>query len=52
VSAARKVVAGSRVPYAVYESDEGMNHLDPLFAATERNTATRSLAAFLRGVRR
>lgn len=52
VSAARKVVSGSRVPYAVYESDEGMNHLDPLFAATERNAATRSLAAFLRRVRR
>ncbi|MPY64504.1 alpha/beta fold hydrolase [Streptomyces spongiae] len=52
VTAARKVVSGSRVPYAVYESDEGMNHLDPLFAATDHNTATHSLAAFLGRVRR
>ncbi|MFF4507113.1 alpha/beta hydrolase [Streptomyces sp. NPDC001401] len=45
---ARKVAVGSRVPYGVYESDNGMNHLDPLFAATDHNTATRSLAEFLR----
>ncbi|MGW3109632.1 hypothetical protein ACWDEW_48030, partial [Streptomyces sp. NPDC001100] len=45
---ARKVAVGSRVPYGVYESDTGMNHLDPLFAATDHNTATRSLAEFLR----
>ncbi|GGR08520.1 alpha/beta hydrolase [Streptomyces aurantiogriseus] len=50
VEGARKVAAGSRVPYGVYESDNGMNHLDPLFAATDRNTATHSLAEFLRKV--
>lgn len=47
---ARKVAAGSRVSYGVYESDNGMNHLDPLFAATGHNTATHSLAEFLREV--
>lgn len=47
LAAARRLVAGARIPYAVYESDEGMNHLDPLFAATARNTATHTLAAFL-----
>ncbi|MER6157825.1 alpha/beta fold hydrolase [Streptomyces sp. NPDC001868] len=47
VDSARRVVAESRIPYAVYETDEGMNHLDPLFASTERNTATRTLADFL-----
>ncbi|MDX3202831.1 alpha/beta hydrolase, partial [Streptomyces scabiei] len=47
VESARRVVAESRIPYAVYESDEGMNHLDPLFAATAHNTATHTLAAFL-----
>ncbi|MBZ3906580.1 alpha/beta fold hydrolase [Streptomyces griseiscabiei] len=50
VESARRVVAESRVPYAVHASDEGMNHLDPLFAATEHNTATRTLAEFLRRV--
>lgn len=47
VESARRVVAESRIPYAAYESDEGMNHLDPLFAATAHNTATRTLAEFL-----
>ncbi|KUO21307.1 alpha/beta hydrolase [Streptomyces dysideae] len=47
VTGARNAVAGSRIPYAAYETDEGMNHLDPLFAATAHNTATRTLAAFL-----
>ncbi|MGW0845535.1 alpha/beta hydrolase [Streptomyces sp. NPDC002787] len=47
VEAARRVVAESRVPYAAYETDEAMNHLDPLFAATARNTATRTLAEFV-----
>ncbi|WP_037626884.1 MULTISPECIES: alpha/beta fold hydrolase [Streptomyces] len=47
VESARRVVAESRVPYAAYETDEGMNHLDPLFAATAHNTATHTLAAFL-----
>ncbi|WP_264300179.1 alpha/beta hydrolase [Streptomyces phaeolivaceus] len=50
VESARRVVAESRIPYGVYETDEGMNHLDPLFAATEHNTATRTLAEFLRRV--
>ncbi|WP_371578673.1 alpha/beta hydrolase [Streptomyces sp. NBC_01314] len=47
VESARRVVAESHVPYAAYESDEGMNHLDPLFAATPHNTATHTLAEFL-----
>ncbi|WP_055525561.1 alpha/beta hydrolase [Streptomyces graminilatus] len=46
--AARTVVADSRIPYAVYETDTGMNHLDPLFAAPARNTLTRTLSEFLR----
>jgi hypothetical protein len=50
VESARRVVAESRIPYAAYESDEGMNHLDPLFAATAHNTATHTLAAFLKRV--
>ncbi|MEU1183260.1 alpha/beta hydrolase [Streptomyces sp. NPDC005820] len=49
-SAAREVVANSRIPYAVYETDNGMNHLDPLFAAPERNTLTASLPSFLTGL--
>ncbi len=51
LDAARRVAAESRVPYAVHETDEGMNHLDPLFAATTHNTATRTLAEFVRGLR-
>jgi hypothetical protein len=47
VTGARNAVAGSRIPSAAYETDDGMNHLDPLFAATAHNTATRTLAAFL-----
>ncbi|WP_416982486.1 hypothetical protein [Streptomyces sp. T028] len=47
VPAARRVVADSRVPYATYETDAGMNHLDPLFAAEPHNTLTRTLARFL-----
>ncbi|MDH6485751.1 alpha/beta hydrolase [Streptomyces sp. SAI-127] len=50
VSAAREVVADSRIPYATYETDNGMNHLDPLFAAPQHNTFTRSLAPFLAGL--
>ena len=50
-SAAREVVAGSRIPYATYETDDGMNHLDPLFAAASHNTLTRTLAPFLAGLR-
>jgi hypothetical protein len=48
-AAARTVVANSRIPYATYESDTGMNHLDPLFAAPAHNTLTRTLAEFLNG---
>ncbi|MGW0583667.1 alpha/beta hydrolase [Streptomyces sp. NPDC002920] len=51
VSAAQRVVAGSRIPYATYETDNGMNHLDPLFAATGHNTLTRTIAPFLAGLR-
>ncbi|MER5428423.1 alpha/beta fold hydrolase [Streptomyces sp. NPDC002588] len=51
VSAAREVVAGSRIPYATYETDGGMNHLDPLFAAPAHNTLTRTLAPFLARLR-
>ncbi len=45
--AARTVVADSRIPYATYETDNGMNHLDPLFAAPAHNTLTRTVAVFL-----
>ncbi|MDX2699935.1 alpha/beta hydrolase [Streptomyces ipomoeae] len=48
---ARRVVAESRIPYAAYESDEAMNHLDPLFAAPAHNTVTRTLTEFLHRVR-
>ncbi|MGW0822822.1 alpha/beta hydrolase [Streptomyces sp. NPDC002845] len=51
-TAAREVVADSRIPYAAYETDEGMNHLDPLFAAPSHNTLTRTLAPFLFHVQR
>ena len=47
LEAARKVAANSRVPYGVYESDSGMNHLDPQFAATAHNAATHTLTGFL-----
>ncbi|MFL5997896.1 MAG: alpha/beta hydrolase, partial [Streptomyces sp.] len=47
VSAAREIVADSRIPYATYGTDNGMNHLDPLFAAPQHNTFTRTLAPFL-----
>ncbi|MEU1181119.1 alpha/beta hydrolase [Streptomyces sp. NPDC005820] len=50
VSSARRVVADSRIPYATYRTDEGMNHLDPLFAAEAHNTLTRTLAPFLAGL--
>ncbi|MET7473718.1 alpha/beta hydrolase [Streptomyces sp. NPDC005648] len=46
-SAARQVVADSRIPYATFRTDDGMNHLDPLFAAPAHNTLTRTLAPFL-----
>jgi hypothetical protein len=47
VPAAREVVADSRIARAAYETDNGMNHLDPLFAAPSHNTLTRTLAPFL-----
>ncbi|MFJ9102277.1 alpha/beta hydrolase [Streptomyces sp. NPDC102405] len=50
VSAAGEVVADSRIPYATYGTDNGMNHLDPLFAAPQHNTFTRTLAPFLTGL--
>jgi hypothetical protein len=49
-SAAREVVSDSRIPYTRYASDTGMNHLDPLFAATVRNTLTHTLTPFLTGL--
>ncbi|WP_327320101.1 alpha/beta hydrolase [Streptomyces sp. NBC_01235] len=51
VSAAREVVANSRIPYGSYATDDGMNHLDPLFADTPHNTLTRTLAPFLAALR-
>ncbi|MDQ1042580.1 alpha/beta fold hydrolase [Streptomyces sp. V4I2] len=51
VSSAREVMANSRIPYGRYETDEGMNHLDPLFAAARHNTLTHTLAPFLAGLR-
>jgi hypothetical protein len=50
-SAAHEVVAGSRIPYAAYATDDGMNHLDPLFAAAPHNTLTRTLTPFLSELR-
>ncbi|GCB47495.1 alpha/beta hydrolase [Streptomyces sp. NL15-2K] len=47
LTGAQRVVTGSRIPYTTYETDEGMNHLDPLFAATAQNTMTRTFAGFL-----
>ena len=51
VASARWVVSNSHIPYAAYETDNGMNHLDPLFAAAPHNTVTRTLAPFLTGLR-
>ncbi|MCX4767663.1 alpha/beta hydrolase [Streptomyces sp. NBC_01275] len=51
VTAARTVVDNSRVPYADYATDDGMNHLDPLFAATRHNTLTHTLTPFLAALR-
>lgn len=51
MSSAQEVVANSLIPYASYETDNGMNHLDPLFAAAPHNTLTRALAPFLAGLR-
>ncbi|WP_254401569.1 alpha/beta hydrolase [Streptomyces sp. AC555_RSS877] len=51
VSSAREVVAKSRIPYGKYASDDGMNHLDPLFAAARHNTLTHTLTPFLTGLR-
>ncbi|KOU76227.1 Tat pathway signal sequence domain protein [Streptomyces sp. MMG1533] len=51
VSSARQVVANSHIPYGRYEADDGMNHLDPLFAAARHNTLTHTLAPFLTGLR-
>ncbi|KPI05878.1 hypothetical protein OK074_4368 [Actinobacteria bacterium OK074] len=51
LDSARRLVANSRIPYGTYASDDGMNHLDPLFAAPDRNTATRSLTDFLTALR-
>lgn len=51
VSAAREVVADSRIPYGTYATDDGMNHLDPLFADTAHNTLTHTLAPFLAALR-
>ncbi|MGW1715533.1 alpha/beta hydrolase [Streptomyces sp. NPDC002156] len=48
--AARRVVTNSRIPYATYETDTGMNHLDPLFAPPSDNTLTHTLARFLRRI--
>jgi hypothetical protein len=44
-SAARRVVDDSRIRRAVYETDNGMNHLDPLFAAASHTPLTPTLAA-------
>ena len=52
LTSARWVVANSRIPHATYAADDGMNHLDPLFAATQHNTATRTLAPFLAELRK
>ncbi|PWG12320.1 alpha/beta hydrolase [Streptomyces sp. V2] len=46
LTAAHKLATQSRIPSTTFQTDEGMNHLDPLFASPEKNTATQSLAAF------
>ncbi|MEU1391931.1 MULTISPECIES: alpha/beta fold hydrolase [unclassified Nonomuraea] len=48
LTAARWVVEHSRIPRATYAGDRRMNHLDPLFAAPDRNELTRTLVPFLR----
>ncbi|QNP73022.1 alpha/beta hydrolase [Streptomyces roseirectus] len=48
VTAAQKLASASRVPFTSFQTDTTMNHLDPLFAATAKNTATQSLATFVR----
>lgn len=47
LSSAEWVVANSRIPSASYATDDGMDHLDPLFAATDKNTATQTMTEFL-----
>ncbi|WP_202919286.1 hypothetical protein [Saccharothrix deserti] len=47
VSSTKWVVANSRVPSATYQTDNGMNHLDPLFASTSSNTFTHTVVPFL-----
>ncbi|WP_075738444.1 alpha/beta hydrolase [Streptomyces acidiscabies] len=47
VTAAQKLAAQSRIPSTTFQTDTAMNHLDPLFASTEKNTATQSLSAFV-----
>jgi len=48
VQSAQKLATQSRVPFTSFATDTTMNHLDPLFAQTSKNTATQSLAAFVR----
>ncbi|WP_214318350.1 alpha/beta hydrolase [Nonomuraea sediminis] len=48
LTAARWVVEHSRIKRATYAGDRTMNHLDPLFAAPDRNELTRTLVPFLR----
>ncbi|MFG2990884.1 hypothetical protein ACGFZK_16620 [Streptomyces sp. NPDC048257] len=46
-TAARWVVAQSRIPSATYAENEAMTHLDPLFAAPGKNTFLDSVTPFL-----
>ncbi|WP_416966968.1 alpha/beta hydrolase [Streptomyces sp. 4F14] len=48
VTAAQKLAAQSRILSTSFATDEGMNHLDPLFAEPSKNTATQSLSAFVK----
>jgi pimeloyl-ACP methyl ester carboxylesterase len=47
-TAARWVVANSKIPTASYDGDAAMTHLDVLWADAPSNTMLRSLAPFLR----
>ncbi|MCX5377367.1 alpha/beta hydrolase [Streptomyces sp. NBC_00091] len=49
-AAARWVVEQSRITSATYAGDEAMTHLDPLFAAPDRNAFLDTLAPFLTGL--
>lgn len=48
LTGAQNLASAARLPFTSFHTDTGMNHLDPLFAATSANTTTSSLAGFLK----